>query len=340
MSESRGRRRTAKKVDYGKDQEFSDDDVFEDGLNNRTTGTEPTAPQSLAGGSGGGITPNGIQPTTSGTNLPSTTTCTGTPTAGGRRSTGTGNPKRSRKSTTIASNSSPSNDPSSSYPEGVFGLPTAEEFLPQQDKLRYVEKGYDATLLHLRARFTFMPELEADGSTKVEQIVGRRLVEDGGNGVRAGKSNGTATARGSVSGDEDDDDNDDSDNEIASPTTQNRKRKRKPPPSPSSPTTPPPPPKHHGEYEYLIKYKGQSYLHLHWKPAAELESMNRSAKTLYRRFLRKLQSGQGEDDLEDPDVDVSFITPQKIVDVDHHEVFVELTDKELVQFEKERGVDG
>ena len=44
--------------------------------------------------------------------------------------------------------------------------------------------------------------------------------------------------------------------------------------------------------------------------------------------------------MEDPDVDASFITPQKIVDVDHHEVFVELTDKELVQFEKERGGGG
>ena len=91
-------------------------------------------------------------------------------------------------------------------------------------------------------------------------------------------------------------------------------------------------------YEYWIKYKGVSYLHLEWKAAAERKSINKSAKTLYHRFLRKQQTGV-DDDLEDPEVDASFVTPQKIIDEDEHEVFVELTDKELVQWEKEQALE-
>jgi hypothetical protein len=88
------------------------------------------------------------------------------------------------------------------------------------------------------------------------------------------------------------------------------------------------------EYEYLIKYKGVSYLHLDWKTGGDLESMNRSAKNLYRRFLKKLAHGI-EEDIENPEIDPSYVLPQKIVDEADQEVSVELTDQELVNWEKE-----
>ena len=91
----------------------------------------------------------------------------------------------------------------------------------------------------------------------------------------------------------------------------------------------------HVEYEYLVKYKGRSYLHLDWKTGADLESMNKSAKTLYRRYLKKLANDPDED-LEDPNFDPSFAEPQKIVDAKEQEITLELTDKELVEWEKER----
>ena len=93
--------------------------------------------------------------------------------------------------------------------------------------------------------------------------------------------------------------------------------------------------KHHAEYEYLIKYRGVSYLHLEWKTASDLESMNKSAKNLYRRYVKKLKTGQDED-LEDPDVDASYIQPQGIVDEDEHEIIVELDGAELDEWEKQK----
>ena len=89
------------------------------------------------------------------------------------------------------------------------------------------------------------------------------------------------------------------------------------------------------EYEYLVKLKGKSYLHLEWKLGSDLESMNKSAKTLYRRFLKKLESGTDEN-LEDPSFDPSFAIPQKIVAEKEQKVMVELSDKELIAWEKER----
>jgi ribosome-binding ATPase YchF (GTP1/OBG family) len=56
---------------------------------------------------------------------------------------------------------------------------------------------------------------------------------------------------------------------------------------------------------------------------------------LYRCFLKKLAAGV-EEDLEDPDFDSSFALPQKVVDVCEQEITLELTDKELVDWEKER----
>jgi len=66
--------------------------------------------------------------------------------------------------------------------------------------------------------------------------------------------------------------------------------------------------------------------------------MNKSAKFLYRRFVRKLESGNHNDEtatLEDPTFDSSFAIPQKIVDHKEKDVCTELSDKELIEREKE-----
>lgn len=169
----------------------------------------------------------------------------------------------------------------------------------------YTEKGYDHELT-IRERFTFAPEYEADGSPKIDCIMGRRIKEEKrmiGNDL----SDGEATAE-----------------EEASPRKKTRAAKEAAAADSSGIV----------EYEYLIKYKGVSYLHLEWKLGTELESMNKSAKTILRRFLKKIELGTDEN-LEDPTFDPSLIDPQKIVDEEEQEVEVEMTDKEIVQWEKE-----
>lgn len=92
------------------------------------------------------------------------------------------------------------------------------------------------------------------------------------------------------------------------------------------------------EYEYLVKYKGRSYLHLEWKTGADLESMNKSAKGIYRRYLKKLTvPGIDLEELESPDFDPSYVVPEKIVDEADQEIAIELTDKELLKWEEQRG---
>lgn len=195
------------------------------------------------------------------------------------------------------------------------------------DKPIYTEKGYDPSLPPLRDRFPFLPEYEADGSPRIELIIGRRPVVDhhkkdlddlldddhpdetGGAGKRA-----AARHRNQQ--------------EVpSSPVVSARRKKGVKDDVPSG--------SEDVEYEYLLKFKGKSYLHLAWKTGHDLESMNKSAKTLYRRFLKKLAAGT-EEGLEDPDFDPAYAIPQKIVDESEQEVTVELTDAELIEWEKER----
>ena len=261
----RSRRRATKQIDYSKEQEFSDEDVFEDGADSPSP--VPTS----------------------------------------RRKTTTTN------GATISTSGAKGKD---------------VDFL-EEPKFRYTERGYDPSLPHLRERFQFLPEFEADGSPKVELIVGRRPMED-------------KKVTSSQNEDEPSPPNDDADSSSSESSVEHVKRrgrprkkqvKKKKTKNVVSATTAPP--EQHVEYEYLIKFKGKSYLHLEWKAASELESMNKSAKTLFRRFLKKLTQGT-EEDLEDPDFDNTYAQPQKIVDEEDHEIFVELSDKELVEYERER----
>jgi hypothetical protein len=176
----------------------------------------------------------------------------------------------------------------------------------------YTEKGYDPSLPPIRERFPFLPEYEEDGSPKIELIVGRRMVDE-------------------KEANNDKDGDDESDEEAdGSPVGRRRsvKSKKKKAATTASDVGP-------AEYEYLVKYKGRSYLHLEWKSGADLESMNKSAKGIYRRYLKKIAAGDSED-LENPEFDPSYAVPEKILDHADQEITVELSDKELLRLEKER----
>jgi hypothetical protein len=193
-----------------------------------------------------------------------------------------------------------------------------------ENRIVYTEKGYDTSLLPIRDRFPFLPEYEEDGSPKIDLIVGRRPVDEkedaleeeaaspapsDGEDVNVDGETPTRKVRGRRGSA-----NEDAKTKSASPTKQD-----------SGPV----------EYEYLVKYKGRSYLHLEWKSGADLDSMNKSAKGIYRRWLKKLAGGT-EEELESPEFDASYALPEKILDEADQEVTVELSDKELLRWEKER----
>ena len=168
----------------------------------------------------------------------------------------------------------------------------------------FTEKGYDPTLTPIRERFPFLPEYEEDGSPRIELIVGRRPVDEK----------------------EDAPEEEEEENKKDERLTRRSKSKSSPDKKKDSGPV---------EYEYLVKYKGRSYLHLEWKSGADLESMNKSAKGIYRRYIKKVATGVDEE-LENPEFDPSFALPEKIIDEADQEIQVELTDKELLRWEKER----
>ena len=202
----------------------------------------------------------------------------------------------------------------------------------------YTEKGYDPSLPPLRERFAFLAEYEDDGSPKVELIVGRRPIDEKEDVVEEDDDAENAEAI-----------EDEEEAKTPKKRTRTGRGAAKVEPTPTSsgrskPGDTPDSKKKKGdaspgdeivEYEYLVKYKGKSYLHLEWKTGADLESMNRSAKGIYRRYLKKLAAGTDED-LENPEVDPSYVIPEKILDEADQEIAVDLTDKELLKWEKER----
>jgi hypothetical protein len=241
-------------VNYSKDQDFSDEDIFED------SPIEDTTPKR-------------------------------------------GRPKASRKSTGSRRKSAP-------VDADEDGMADDEEI--RSNKPVFTEKGYDPNLPPIRERFPFMPEVELDGSPRIDLIVGRRPVDDNGD-----------EAKGS---------DDVIDSDDSGDGARRRRRGGEKIKDDESPM------KEKGgvvEYEYLIKHKNRSYLHLEWKSGADLESMNKSAKTIYRRYLKKIAQGL-DDDLENPEFDPSYIVPQKIIAEKEQEMTLELTDKELIKWEKQR----
>jgi hypothetical protein len=210
----------------------------------------------------------------------------------------------------------------------------AEDYRPP--KPVYTERGYDPTLPPIRERFTFLPEFELDGSPKIEGIVGRRPVDEKED--KEDKNSDDDDNSTTSDGNDDDDEEEGSDekkqrsrrgngnkggkkdNEKSSAKNKNKIKESN---------------SNFIDYEYLVKYRNQSHLHLEWKTGADLESMNKSAKTIYRRYLKKVAAGQDEE-LENPDVDQSFMVVQKILAEEEQELELELSDKELLSWEKER----
>lgn len=188
----------------------------------------------------------------------------------------------------------------------------------ERTKPVYTERGYDSTQLPLRERFTFEPEYEDDGTPSIEVIVGRRPIDDTKDRTAASSAageDGVAASGSNTSNDSDDESN--------APRRTRGKPKKRGKKSKVNDEDEDEEGKSEMDYEYLIKYKGRSYLHLEWKTAADLESMNTKAKTIYRRFLKKLEQGT-EEDLEDPTVDPAFTEPGRILAEEDHEIMVEV----------------
>ena len=288
---SRTRRRTVKAVDYSKEQQFSDDDIFEDGVRD-----DKKTPK----------------------------TNTGTNAGGTIRKSRVGRP---RKSNVFADGLNIDDDNSGmvNYSSGLSSTP------------RYTEKGYDPTQLPIREKYLFQPEYELDGSQKIELIVGRRPISE--KGSKKDNFEDIDDEEDDDSDEAGDEDEDEKEDVVSSPKIKRKRGRPRKNPSPVSkeikPATPIVPYKKHVEYEYLVKFKGKSYLHLEWKSASDLESMNKSAKTLYRRFIKKLKAGT-DDTLEDPTFDNAYAIPQKILDEKDHTMMIELSDKELIAWEKKR----
>jgi hypothetical protein len=207
----------------------------------------------------------------------------------------------------------------------------------------YTEKGYDVNLAPIRERFSFLPEYEEDGSPRIELIVGRRPVDDK-------EEKRTQPSHDYEEEDFDnDDDDDDEDGENSQSRSGSRRKSTTPTKSRKKGKSVDSSSKKKGgtpeaaaadlveEYEYLVKYKGRSYLHLEWKTGADLESMNKSAKGIYRRYVKKLAApGIDLEELESPEFDPSYIIPEKILDEADQEVTEELSDKELLKWEQQR----
>jgi len=291
----RTRRRTRKAIDYGREQDFSDD-AFED-IADKEPGISPAAFRKPR-------------------------------------------PSTSRKK----KGGDDEDDTSLDYGSG--SAPAYQSVGP-----RYVEKGYDPSLPPIRERYHFMPEFEDDGSHKVECILGRRPIQDQEKPLpdeddSQADGNADESNQSGEDSEQDESDNEEESDDGESPRKRGRPRKstRKSKKAKGKSTRKNPSPARAAtrgmlpktvEYEYLIKYKGRSYLHLEWKTASDLESMNKSAKTLYRRFLKKLEAGLDEN-LEDPSFDPSFTEPGRILDEKEEELYIELPDEELLKWVKER----
>ena len=264
MSENRrSRRAKTKAVDYAKEQDFSDGDVFEDSPNE-----DPT-------------------------------------------------PKRSRSRPRSRKRNN----------DDVMGNDDLDGGGYKPKKPIYTEKGYDPSLEPIRERFPFLPEYEPDGTPRIDLIVGRRPIDEkDGQG-----ENNNSDEENEEPSDDDDDSGSDTESGRGRSSRRKKKGKKGEDKSPSKKQAQSGP----VEYEYLLKFKGRSYLHLEWKTGADLESMGKSAKAMYRRYLKKIAQGVDED-LEDPEFDPSFAIPQKIVAEEEQEFTIELSDKELLKWEKAR----
>ena len=81
------------------------------------------------------------------------------------------------------------------------------------------------------------------------------------------------------------------------------------------------------DWEYLLKFKNVSYLHTKWVSPSDLQSMSKSAKTMLNRFLNKIEKAEDKADIEDPNIDISWVTVDKILDSTEIEELVEVAEE-------------
>lgn len=73
------------------------------------------------------------------------------------------------------------------------------------------------------------------------------------------------------------------------------------------------------EYEYLIKYRNMSFLHVQWLTANEIEGMSQKSKAALNRYLTRLDKGDATAH-DEPEIDPSFTEIEKILDCREEEV--------------------
>lgn len=74
------------------------------------------------------------------------------------------------------------------------------------------------------------------------------------------------------------------------------------------------------DYEYLVKYKQMSFLHVQWLSAHEIDSMSKNSKQVLTRYLKAVDLA-APNIQEDGEVDPSYVEVEKILDVREEEVF-------------------
>eukprot|EP00600_Ochromonadales_sp_CCMP1393_P011503 CAMPEP_0175016770 /NCGR_PEP_ID=MMETSP0005-20121125/12007_1 /TAXON_ID=420556 /ORGANISM="Ochromonas sp., Strain CCMP1393" /LENGTH=242 /DNA_ID=CAMNT_0016274071 /DNA_START=33 /DNA_END=759 /DNA_ORIENTATION=+ len=71
------------------------------------------------------------------------------------------------------------------------------------------------------------------------------------------------------------------------------------------------------EYEYLIKYKNLSYLHVQWLNGSEIEAMNKKSKNALNRYLVRVDRGEAEEE----EIEPSFTEVERVLDYREEEVY-------------------
>jgi len=181
----------------------------------------------------------------------------------------------------------------------------------------FVEKGYLYDVA-IRDLYTFEPVYEADGSPSIERIVGRRPVREDVRGImdegegknkvqrRNARLNAISRANSLIAGEK---------NGVEGASTVI-------------------------EYEYLIKFKNQSYLHTTWMSPGDIQSAGKQAKTMLNRWLKKLVGGkENPDELEDPTVDLAWVEADRVLQVKVRDEYIEMTEEEIKKWDEENKED-
>lgn len=77
------------------------------------------------------------------------------------------------------------------------------------------------------------------------------------------------------------------------------------------------------EYEYLIKYKNMSYMHIQWISGSDIEAMSQKNKSTLNRYLTRID--RGESVPNEDEIEPSYTEVEKVLDYREEEV-LEITE--------------